>query len=82
MQSLTHNLICFSHNQVREAVGVRRTIISGGGSLAAHLDDFYEAAGVAVLNGWGMTETSPVLACRQVTQVSGWWLALNLCFFA
>lgn len=31
--------------QVRAALGVRRTIVSGGGSLAAHLDDFFEAIG-------------------------------------
>jgi len=55
-------------SKVREAVGVRGTIISGGGSLAAHLDDFFEAAGISVLNGWGMTETSPVLACRRTVQ--------------
>ncbi|PNG99433.1 Long-chain-fatty-acid--[acyl-carrier-protein] ligase AEE15, chloroplastic, partial [Tetrabaena socialis] len=53
------------YGKIREALGVRRTVISGGGSLAAHLDDFYEAIGLTVLNGWGLTETSPVLACRR-----------------
>lgn len=53
------------YSKVRAAVGVRRTIISGGGSLATHLDDFYEAIGLPVLNGWGLSETSPVLACRR-----------------
>lgn len=47
----------------------RRTVISGGGSLATHLDDFFEVIGLPVLNGWGLTETSPVLACRRVDQV-------------
>lgn len=51
--------------KVRAALGVRRTFVSGGGSLAPHIDDFYEALGVEVLNGWGLTETSPVLACRR-----------------
>jgi long-chain acyl-CoA synthetase len=51
--------------KIRAALGIRDTIISGGGSLAAHLDDFFEAIGLPVLNGWGLTETSPVLACRQ-----------------
>ncbi len=55
--------------QVREALAVRRTIISGGGSLASHLDDFFEVLGLPVVNGWGLTETSPVLACRRVLQV-------------
>jgi long-chain acyl-CoA synthetase len=52
--------------KIRSALGVKRTIISGGGSLSPHLDDFYEAIGMDVLNGWGLTETSPVLACRRV----------------
>jgi long-subunit acyl-CoA synthetase (AMP-forming) len=114
---------------VREALGIRRTVVSGGGSLAPHLDEFFEMAGLTVsraepsragwpdlsrpepsradpsrpklgwaglqalslllratcgsqvaaanarpacpclplqvLNGWGLTETSPVLACRR-----------------
>ena len=51
--------------KVRAALGIRRCVISGGGSLAAHLDTFYESIGLPVLNGWGLTETSPVLACRR-----------------
>lgn len=51
--------------KVRTALGVHGCVISGGGSLAPHLDDFFEAMGVSVLNGWGLTETSPVLACRK-----------------
>ncbi|KAI3431692.1 hypothetical protein D9Q98_004738 [Chlorella vulgaris] len=50
--------------KVRTALGIRSCVISGGGSLAAHLDDFYESIGLPVINGWGLTETSPVLACR------------------
>ncbi|GFR52124.1 hypothetical protein Agub_g14639 [Astrephomene gubernaculifera] len=53
------------YGKIRAALGVRKNVISGGGSLAAHLDDFYEALGLPVLNGWGLTETSPVLACRR-----------------
>lgn len=55
------------YSKIREALGIRKTVISGGGSLATHLDDFYEAVGVTVLNGWGLSETSPVLACRRAT---------------
>lgn len=50
---------------MRAALGIRRCVVSGGGSLAPHLDDFYEAVGLPVLNGWGLTESSPVLACRR-----------------
>ena len=28
--------------KVRAALGIRRCVVSGGGSLAGHLDDFYE----------------------------------------
>lgn len=55
---------------MRDALGVRRTIISGGGSLAAHLDLFFEQAGMDLMNGYGLTETSPVVTCR--TWVVGW----------
>jgi long-subunit acyl-CoA synthetase (AMP-forming) len=59
------HVTCHSAAQVRAALGIRKTVVSGGGSLAAHLDLFYEAVGLPVLNGWGLTETSPVLACRR-----------------
>ena len=29
-------------SKIRAALGIMSTVISGGGSLAAHLDDFYE----------------------------------------
>lgn len=38
--------------------------ISGGGSLPTHVDKFFEMVGIPVLNGYGLTETSPVLSCR------------------
>ena len=51
--------------KIRAALGIMSTVISGGGSLARHLDDFYEALALPVINGWGLTESSPVLACRR-----------------
>ncbi|MGK7911404.1 MAG: long-chain fatty acid--CoA ligase [Synechococcus sp.] len=52
--------------KVREAVGPNFTYaISGGGSLAGHLETFYETIGVQILVGYGLTETSPVLTCRR-----------------
>ncbi|GFR52122.1 hypothetical protein Agub_g14636 [Astrephomene gubernaculifera] len=53
------------YGKVRAALGVRKTFTSGGGSLAAHLDDFFEAVGLTLCNVWGLTETSPMLACRR-----------------
>ncbi|PSC68813.1 putative acyl-activating enzyme chloroplastic [Micractinium conductrix] len=51
--------------KVRTALGIRGCVVSGGGSLSPHLDVFYESIGLPVLNGWGLTESSPVLACRR-----------------
>ena len=38
--------------------------ISGGGSLPEYIDDFFEVIGVKLLDGYGLTETSPVLCLR------------------
>ncbi|HYP04415.1 MAG TPA: AMP-binding protein [Cyanobium sp.] len=45
--------------------GQLRTAISGGGALAIHVDSFFEAVGIELLVGYGLTETSPVLTCRR-----------------
>jgi long-chain acyl-CoA synthetase len=45
--------------------GEVRTAISGGGALALHVDAFFEAIGIELLVGYGLTETSPVLTCRR-----------------
>ena len=44
--------------------GEFRGTISGGGALQPHVDDFFNFIGIPVLEGYGMTETSPVLAVR------------------
>ncbi|MGA7933522.1 MAG: long-chain fatty acid--CoA ligase [Kovacikia sp.] len=55
------------YKTVRETVtgGKFRYAISGGGSLAKHLDDFFEIVGIGVLVGYGLTETSPVTNVRR-----------------
>ncbi|MFM7448478.1 MAG: long-chain fatty acid--CoA ligase [Leptolyngbyaceae cyanobacterium] len=55
------------YKKVREAVtgGEFYHAISGGGSLAKHLDDFFEIVGISVLVGYGLTETSPVTNARR-----------------
>jgi len=53
-------------SKVREAVGCGdfRGTISGGGALQPHVDEFFNFIGIPVLEGYGLTETSPVLAVR------------------
>jgi long-chain acyl-CoA synthetase len=53
------------YHKVRQAAGGRlETLISGGGALARHLDDFYEITSIPVLVGYGLTETAPVTNAR------------------
>lgn len=38
--------------------------ISGGGAMPASVDIFFDAIGVQILEGYGLTETAPVIAVR------------------
>lgn len=54
------------YNKIREATGGKiRYVVSGGGSLARHIDTFFEIVGVTILVGYGLTETSPVTNARR-----------------
>jgi long-chain acyl-CoA synthetase len=52
--------------KLRAAVGCGefRGTISGGGALQPHVDEFFNFIGIPVLEGYGLTESSPVLAVR------------------
>ncbi len=51
--------------KLRAVVGGEfRGTISGGGALQPHVDEFFNFIGIPVLEGYGLTETSPVLAVR------------------
>jgi len=44
--------------------GRMRLAISGGGSLAAYLEEWIDAVGIRIVNAYGMTECSPAIAGR------------------
>ncbi|MBW0435244.1 long-chain fatty acid--CoA ligase [Leptospira yasudae] len=51
--------------KIRQATGGKlRGTVSGGGSLPLHIDEFFNAIGIPLFEGYGLTETSPGLAFR------------------
>ena len=54
------------YSKIRSATGGKiQNIISGGGSLAKHLDLFFEIVGIDILVGYGLTETAPITNVRR-----------------
>jgi long-chain acyl-CoA synthetase len=54
------------YRKIREATGGNiKYVVSGGGSIAEHLEDFYELIGIEILGGYGLTETSPITHVRR-----------------
>ena len=51
--------------KIRAKMGGRISIaISGGGALQKEIDNFYRAIGLNLLEGYGMSETAPVISFR------------------
>ncbi|HVO39091.1 MAG TPA: long-chain fatty acid--CoA ligase [Spirochaetia bacterium] len=51
--------------KIKHRLGGRfRFTVSGGGALPAHVDRFFQAVGVLLLEGYGLTETTPVVSVR------------------
>ncbi|MEX0681644.1 MAG: long-chain fatty acid--CoA ligase [Balneolales bacterium] len=53
----------------QNAGGSIKATVSGGGALPLEIDQFFNYIGIPVLEGYGLTETSPVIAVRTDQQL-------------
>lgn len=53
------------YSKIQSAIGISKAGVSGGGSLPPHVDKFFEAIGIKIRNGYGLTESAPVVAARR-----------------
>jgi long-chain acyl-CoA synthetase len=56
----------FVLRKIRDLVGGPKNFFSAGGaSLSAEIEEFFLAAGLLICQGYGLTETSPVVTCNR-----------------
>ena len=63
--------VLFSHTiykKIKNSLGLNfRVVVSGGGALSMRDELFYDALGINLRVGYGLSETSPVIAIRNVS---------------
>ena len=65
-QRLAHQLV---FKKLHQSVGGRlRYFVSGGAPLAQDITEFFHAAGMLILEGYGLTETCPALTANRYDQ--------------
>merc|ERR1712127_42075 len=73
--SLIENLFNFiCEKLVRKKIknqfgGNLKTFISGGGALDKDVGSFLNSIGLPTLQGYGLTETSPVVSCNSIEDI-------------